>query len=130
MVLQLVYKEPSFLASQTAISPSTGLYITPERLFQNEINSQSLCHPSGSHPSLGGWSLPSTRQQRSVDTILFTELLAENFWQGFSQSTANQQNQVYRYIVKWCSLCFLAETEMDAIERVLNQADTSSSKNF
>ena len=36
-----------------------------------------------------------------------------------------------RYIdTLWCSLCFLAETEMDAIERVLNQAETSSSKNF
>ena len=56
-----------------------------------------------------------------------TELLAENFCKDF---TGNQQNQVYRYIVKWCSLCFLAETEMDAIENALNQAATPSSKNF
>ena len=47
-----------------------------------------------------------------------------------SQSTGNQQNQVYRYNVKWCSLCFLSETEMDAIKKAFNQADTPSSTNF
>ena len=54
-----------------------------------------------------------------------------------SQSTANQQNQVYSrqsYIVKWCFLCFLAEnndmlSEMADIQRALNQADTPSSMN-
>lgn len=36
----------------------------------------------------------------------------------------------WSYIVKWCSLCFLTETEMDAIQRALNQAATPSSKEF
>ena len=45
-----------------------------------------------------------------------------------SQSTGNQQNQ--SYIVKWCSLCFLAETEMDAIKKAFNQGATPSCKNF
>ena len=56
-----------------------------------------------------------------------TELLTEISGKDF---TGNQHNQVYRYIVKWCSLCFLAETEMDAIKKAFNQADTPSSTNF
>ena len=57
-----------------------------------------------------------------------------------TQSTCSQpaepgSRQSYNIIVKWCSLCFPIEnndmlSEMADIQRVLNQADTPSSKNF
>ena len=48
------------------------------RSFQDESSSQSLCHPSGSHPSLGGWNFPTSRQQRSVDTFPLPWSLYQN----------------------------------------------------
>ena len=55
-----------------------------------------------------------------------------------TQSTCSQPAEPgsrQSYIVKWCSLCFPIEnddmlSEMAALQRVLNQADTPSSKNF
>ena len=99
--VQLVYKEASFLVSQTTISLSSGLYTKSARLFQDESNSQSLCHPSGSYSSLGRWSLPSNRQQRSESPFalpwslsLFskrrTELLARD-WEISSQNLSSLQ---------------------------------------
>ena len=142
-VLELVYKEPSFLVSQTTFSPSSGLYAKSARFFRNESNSQSLRHSSGSHPSLGRWSLPSKWLQRSESpfhgTYHYPQKGELNFWLEIGKFLAkffvahSQQAEPgsrWLYIVKWCSFCFLTETEMDAIQRALNQAATPSSKEF
>ena len=70
-------KSPHFLFLRCYISLSRIVYKI-RRSFRDESSSQSLCHPSGSRPSLGGWSLPSNRQQRSVDTFPLPWSLYQN----------------------------------------------------
>ena len=142
-VLELVYKEPSFLVSQTTFSPSSGLYAKSARFFRNESNSQSLCHPSGSHPSLGRWSLPSNRQQRSESpfhgTYHYPQKGELNFWLKIGKFLAkfflahSQQAEPgsrWLYIVKWCSFASLQKLRWMLFRELLTKLLLLQVKSF
>ena len=136
-------KRPRFLFLRPLFLPHLDCMQNQQDFFRNESNSQSLCHPSGSHPSLGRWSLPSNRQQRSESpfhgTYHYPQKGELNFWLKIGKFLAkfflahSQQAEPgsrWLYIVKWCSFASLQKLRWMLFRELLTKLLLLQVKSF